>query len=238
LIGILQMARNSMMAAWSSDIYAARYWQAGGAPTTVLTTEQELIGTQAEELGNRWRDRRSKGPDFPAVLGKGAKAVPWGADISNAVATDARREIALEIANLFGVNGRYINITPSGQSQSYSNVQDEALNLERFTLASFIDPIQDVVSDLLPEDRNMLIDTTRLTRAGQESRFRAWQIATGNKAWMMPEEVRQEEGLGPSDEIQAFQDAAVEGAKASADAMAEGPQPPIAKPQEKVPVDA
>lgn len=228
LIGILQMARNSLMAAFASDTYASRYWQAGGSPTTVLTTDQEINAIQAEEVSARWRSRRSKGPDNPAVLGKGLEAKPWGADIGNTVAIDARHDIILEIANLFGVNSKYLNVTPAGSSMSYSNVQEEALTLERFTLSGFVDPIQDVVSDLLPEGRFMLIDMTRLTRAAQESRFRAWAIATGNKGWMLPSEVRTEEGLGPSDEIETMQEASVTGAENSMK-----PQPaPIAQPVE------
>lgn len=230
LIGILQMARNSLMAAFSSDTYASRYWQAGGSPTTVITTEQELQNDQAETLANRWRDRRNKGPDYPAVLGKGASAQPWGADIGNTVGIDARRDIILEIANLFGVNSRYLNVTPAGTSMSYSNVQEEALTLERFTLSGFVDPIQDVVSDLLPEGRFMLIDMTRLTRAAQESRFRAWQIATGNKGWMTPAEVRTEEGLGPSDEIDTIMEAAVTGAENSMKPQPVQPAQPVEVP--------
>ena len=217
LVGILQMARNSLMAAYSSDTYASRYWQAGGSPVTVITTEQELNGTQADDLAGRWRDRRSKGPDYPAVLGKGASAAPWGADISNAVAIEARREIIIEICNLFGVNARYLNVVPSGKSQTYANIQEEAIALERLSLSGFVDPIQDVVSDLLPEERFMLIDMTRLTRAAQESRFRAWAIATGGRGWMEPSEVRTEEGLGPNDAIDEMEDAAVEGAKNAAE---------------------
>jgi len=202
LVGILQMARNTMVQAHASDIYGARYWQAGGSPTTVITTEQELSSDQADFIGGRWRDRRTQGPDFPAVLGKGAHAEPWGADVAQSVAVDARREIVVEIANLFGVPARYVNVVPTGQSMTYANLNDEALSLERFTLSGFVDPIQDVVSDLLPDERFMLIDMTRLTRASQEARFRAWQIATGGKAWMSADEVRAEEGLGPSDSLE------------------------------------
>jgi len=136
------------------------------------------------------------------VLGKGAKASPWGADVAQSVAVDARREIVVEIANLFGVPARYVNVVPTGQSNTYANLNDEALSLERFTLSGFVDPIQDVVSDLLPDERFMLIDMTRLTRASQEARFRAWAIATGNKAWMTTDEVRGEEGLGPNEELE------------------------------------
>jgi HK97 family phage portal protein len=221
LQGILQMARNSLMSAFASDAYVSRYWQAGGTPVTQITTEQELDDAQAAAIAARWRDRRSQGPDYPAVMGKGAHADPWGADVSSQLAVEARQNISAEIATLFGVASRYVNVNPPGSSMTYSNIQDEALSLDRFTLSGFYDPIQDVVSDLLPDERFMLIDMTRLTRASQEARFRAWAIATGNKPWMMPEEVRVEEGLAPNEEIQTLQDASVEGAQAAAESFGE-----------------
>ena len=233
LQGILRMARNTFMQAWASDTYGARYWQAGGSPVAVISTEQELTDPQAETIANRWRDRRSKGPDYPAVLGKGAKAEDWGADISNAVAVDARREMVVEVANLFGVPARYVNVVPTGNSMTYANLNDEALSLERFTLSGFIDPIQDVISDLLPEDRFMLIDMTRLTRPSQEARYRAWAIATGNKPWMMPDEVRHEEGLSPSPEIERMEEARLTAIEAGAEGFAQNANNPQQQPQEK-----
>ena len=234
LQGILQMARNSLMSAWASDAYTSRYWQAGGTPVTQITTEQELDNTQADLIANRWRDRRSQGPDYPAVMGRGAHADPWGADVSSQLAVEARRDIAAEIANLFGVASHYINVNPPGSSMTYSNVQDEALSLDRFTLSGFYDPIQDLISDLLPEERFMLIDMTRLTRAAQESRFRAWQIATGGKPWMTGDEVRVEEGMAPNPIIEKMQDAQAAGAEAAA-ANLSNPQVAEAPVAEEVP---
>ena len=231
LQGILQMARNSLMSAWASDAYASRYWQAGGTPVTQITTEQDLDNNQAETIANRWRDRRSMGPDYPAVFGRGAHADPWGADVSQALAVEARRDIAAEVANLFGVASHYVNVNPPGSSMTYSNVQDEALSLDRFTLSGFYDPIQDLISDLLPEERFMLIDMTRLTRAAQESRFRAWAIATGGKPWMTAPEVRIEEGLAPNEII----DTLVEAQSAGAESAAKGMN--MATPQEPVTAD-
>jgi len=236
LVGILQMARNVMMSAHASDNYQSRYWQAGGAPVTQISTEQELTDPQAESIAARWRDRRAKGPDYPAVLGKGATAQPWGADIANALAIEAKRDISIEVANLFGVPARYLNIVPTGQSQTYANLNDEALSLERFTLSGFTDPIQDVISDLLPDsedERFMLIDMTRLTRAGQEARFRAWAIATGNKPWMMAEEVRAEEGLPPNPDIDTLDDAQVKGSEAAAESFANRAKGNTAAPEEE-----
>jgi HK97 family phage portal protein len=217
LVGVLRMARNSLMQAWAADTYATKYWQSGGSPLTTLTTEQELTNPQAEVLAQRWLDRRMMGPTYPAVLGKGAHAEPYGADIAGGQAMrDAVQNITLEICNLFGVPGRYANVTPEGGSMTYANINDEALSLERFTLSGFIEPIEDVITDLLPEERNMQIDMTKLTRAGQESRFRAWQAALNQKPFMLAEEVRAYEGLPPSPELEQEAQAKVEAAAAAA----------------------
>lgn len=202
LVGILRMARNTLMSAYASDAYVTKYWQAGGSPLTTLTTEQELNNTQAETLAQRWLDRRAMGPAYPAVLGKGAEAKPYGADIAGTAGHDATQNIQIEICNLFGVPARYVNIQPEGGSMTYANINDEALSLERFTLSGFIEPIEDVITDLLPDERSMQIDMTKLTRAGQESRFRAWSSALGQQPFLIPDEVREYEGLPPSPELE------------------------------------
>lgn len=202
LVGILRMARSTLMQSWAADNYASRYWQHGGSPTTVLTTDQEVDQVQAEDAGNLWRMRRSLGPDFPAVLGKGMSAEAFGADTASASAVEARREMVLDIGRLFGVSEKYLFVGLQGSSMTYANVNDEAIGLQRFTLDGFIEPMQDCISDLLPgdavEDRRMIIDMTTFTRASQEARYRAWQIATG-KPWMGADEVREQEGLPPDD---------------------------------------
>lgn len=220
LAGILNMSRAVLMQAWASDAYGAKYWQGGGAPTTVITTDQELTNAQADQIGERWRDRRSKGPDFPAVIGKGGKAEPWGADVAALSAVEARREIAIEIANLFGVPARYVNVAVGGTAQTYANLNDESLSLERYTLTGFVDPIEDCISDLLPTEDRMRVDMSRLTRAGQEARFRAWATALGNKPWIVGNEVRRIEGFGPSAEIDTLVEAQVEGAEAAVESFA------------------
>ena len=207
LVGVLQMARTTMMASWSSDTYASRYWQAGGAPHTVLTTEQEINGTQADAIADLWVMKRSRGSERPAVLGKGARAEEYGADVSNTVAVEARREMVLDIGRLFGVSEKYLFVALAGSSQTYANINDESLALDRFTLAGFYEPIQDVISGLLPGDpalgRRMRIDMDPITRAGQEARYRAWAIATGSKPFMLPSEVRKAEGLTPDESLDA-----------------------------------
>jgi phage portal protein BeeE len=176
LAGILAMARTTMSMSWAADTYAARYWAAGGAPTTQITTDQELTNLQAEGMASRWMDRRAKGPDYPAVFGKGGHADPYGADPTTESAVEARRDMVTDVARLFGVPAHLaLAQTPAGSGMTYTNVESEGLSLDRYTLGAYVDPMQDAISGLLPGGwqggRRMVIDLSPLTRADQETRL-------------------------------------------------------------------
>jgi phage portal protein BeeE len=193
--GLLQLARMSWAGALSAEGYASRYWQAGGAPTTVISTEAELTTGQADDIAGRWRDRRAQGPDWPAVLGKGASASPYGADPLTESAVEARRELVADVGRAFGVPSFLLN-APAGDSQTYRTTESEGMAFVRYTLADYIAAIEDLLSDLLPGARVMRMSTALLTRGEQQARYTAWQSALG-AGWMTVDEVRAAEGLGP-----------------------------------------
>lgn len=197
LAGVLRLARRELGAALAADAYAARYWGGGGTPTVYIRTEQAINREQAETIGDLWRQRRAMGPDYPAVLGKGAEAHPFGADPTQAAAVDARRELVAEVARYFGVPTRLVN-APVSDSETYANVESEGLDLVRYCLGDYMGPIEDAITGLLPGDeRAMRIDPTTLTRGLQGQRYTAWAVATGGKPWMLPAEVREAEHLAP-----------------------------------------
>jgi phage portal protein BeeE len=173
--GIINLARREFQAYLSADNQMARYWLNGGPATTVITTDQELDDAQADAIGNRWDARRSNGGT--AVLGKGAHADPWGADPTTETAVEARREIVADIGRYFGVPTRILN-APAGDSETYANVEDDAIDLMRYTLGGYIDPIQDLISELLPGDpvagRRMVIDPTQFVSGDLTARATAY----------------------------------------------------------------
>lgn len=199
--GVIQLARVSFASALSAERYASRYWQAGGAPTTVLETDQKLNTTEAGELSDRWAERRSKGPDYAPVLSGGIKARSFGADPTTDSAVDARREMLADIARYFGVPTALVN-APAGDSETYSSVESQGVHLVNYTLRNYIGAIEDAISDQLPGNRRMRMDVAPLTRGTQLSRAQAYQLATGNAAWMTPAEVREAEGLPPMESSQ------------------------------------
>jgi HK97 family phage portal protein len=195
--GVLRLARVTFAAAIAAETYASRYWQSGGAPVVALETDAHLNGLQAEEISDRWAERRARGPDYAPVLSGGVKAKPFGADPTEQAAVEARREMVADVARYFGVPTRMVN-APAGDSETYTTTESANLDLIRFTLQNYIGAIEDAITDQLPGGRRMVMDNGALTRGTQLARAQAWQLAlNGDRPWMTADEVREAEGLPP-----------------------------------------
>lgn len=196
--GVIKLARITFAAAISAEAYASRYWQAGGSPNVVLETDANLADPIAISISDRWRERRSKGPDHAPVLSGGLKAREFGADPTAESAVEARREMVADVARYFGVPTRVVN-APTGDSETYTSSESANLDLIRFTLSNYIGGIEDAISDLLPGNRHMTMDTRPLLRGTALAMAQAYQLATGGKAWMGVDEVRDDIGLPPQE---------------------------------------
>lgn len=192
LAGLIDLARRQFTAYLAADMHMSRYWQAGGTPTAVITSDQRLEDPDAERIAQRWVDRRARGTEWPAVFGQGAEAHPWGADPTTESATEARRELTAEVGRYFGVPTRILN-APAGDSETYSNVENDAIDLWRYTLRGYAGPIEDAISELLPGDyitgRRMELDPARWLQGNLNDRATAW-AALKNAAIVSVDEAR------------------------------------------------
>lgn len=198
MAGLIRLARREFQTYLAADTHAARYWQNGGPTTTVITTDQELEPSDAATIAQRWVERRALGADYPAVLGKGAKAEPFGADPTTQSAVEARREMVADVGRYLGVPTRILN-APAGDSETYSNVEGDATDLLRYTLRGYAGPIEDAISEHLPGDplvgRRMVIDATAFTAGSLLDRANAWgALVTSGIA--DPDEARTRGGFG------------------------------------------
>jgi HK97 family phage portal protein len=197
--GLIKLARIKFAEAIAADAYASRYWQAGGAPTTVLETDSQLIGDKATVIQDRWRESRQRGPDYAAVLEGGLKAKAFGADPTQQAAVEARRELVADIARYFGVPTRIIN-APTGDTETYATSESSNMDLVRYTLANYIGSIEDAISDQLPGGRRMHMDTWKLVTPNLAALGQYLQFALGGDAWMSVDEAREKVGLPPQEE--------------------------------------
>jgi len=192
---LLRLARSSIAAAWAADAYRTDFWESGGAPVVVLTTDQVIAKEKAEEISDAWAARRAAAPGKPAVLGQGIEAEALGADLGTEGAVAATAATGAAIARYFGVPAWLLNVPTQAGSLTYANAAAAGLDLVRYTLQpGYAGPIGDALSDELPGDylsgRRVVLDLTHLTRGTALEQSQAYAIATGNKAWMLPSEVR------------------------------------------------
>ena len=110
----INRARAMYGSALASSNYARSWWADAGAPSVVISTDQELTDAQGDALRDKWVARRAGGSRVPAVLGKGAKAFPFGADPTTEAAVEARREITAEVARYFGIPPYLVNAPLAG----------------------------------------------------------------------------------------------------------------------------
>lgn len=202
LAGIVNMARKAFQSYLAADTAAYRYWMAGGPTTTVITTDQPLTNDQADAMAERWVQRRAIGADYPAVLGRGGHAEPWGADPTAESAVEARREIVADIGRWLGVPTRILN-APAGDSETYSNVELDGIDLHRYTLIGYMDPIEDAISSVLPGDRltgrRMRMDPSRIMQGTLADRATAYSSLVGSVPIMSVAEARMKGfGLPPA----------------------------------------
>jgi phage portal protein BeeE len=137
------------------------------------------------------------GPDYPAVLGKGASAAQFGADPTAASAVEARRELIADIGRFFGVPTHLLN-APSGDPTTYRTTESEGLSFIRYGLGDYIHAFEDAITGELPPGRIMRIDPAALTRGEQLTRYQAWESAL-RAGWISTAEVRDAEGYPPQE---------------------------------------
>lgn len=196
---VLKLARDTFAASWAAGAYRSDFWENGGAPSLILTTDQELIGTQAAEVQTKWIERRQTNPGAPAVLGKGLKAATLGADIAAEGASSAASILGASVARYFGMPPSAVNVRSEAGSLTYTNTAEAGLDLVRYTLSGYRGPLEDLLSDEWDDpDRVERIALDHLTRPGMGDRFAAWAIAADpDTGWMRRSEIRAAEGLAP-----------------------------------------
>lgn len=194
---VIVLAREVFAAALAAASYDAAFWDAGGAPRTIISTEQPLSVQQANELRELYVAQRREHPGEPAVFGRGAGLTAFGADAASEGATASAGRVGAAVARYFGIPPHMANVPNYASTMLYQNAETAGIDFVRYTLGAYAGAIGDALSEELPGSaetgRQVRLSLAYLMRGEQESRFRGWQMALGQ--WMTREEIREIEGL-------------------------------------------
>jgi HK97 family phage portal protein len=164
-----------------------------GIPTGVLTSDNpDLEQSEADEISAAWmvkqRDRKV------AVLNATThyEALAWNP--TEAQLVEARELSMHEIALMFGLDPSWLG--KSRSSMSYSNVEQEAVNLLKFgSPGGVVARFEAAFSDLLAAGSRAKANLDALLRADTLARYQAHALAFGK--WLTTDEIRAIEDRAP-----------------------------------------
>ena len=194
---VMQLAREVFAAEMAAGAYRSDFWQQGGAPVTIITTDAVISSTTAEDIADKWVERRTTSPGRPAVLGSGADAKSFGADLGTEGANQAGDKLKASIARYLGVFPSFVNVASEAGPLTYSTVEQESIRLVRFSVQPYCDIVGNILSDYLPgdpiTDRHAIINPDKFMRPDLLTWYTALSTASGGP-FITREEARVADG--------------------------------------------
>jgi HK97 family phage portal protein len=153
----------------AAERYASAFFATGGIPEVVLKSGVALTGDEATELRNQYV---GDGERWPVRVVSGDIALDFpGADPERSQLAQTRAYAATEVSRLLGIPGPLMLIETSGATVTYANAQAALSELYRDTLVpTYLDPIEEAWSDLLPSTTVVRFDLYELLTADPTTR--------------------------------------------------------------------
>ena len=170
------------------------FFNGGGIPKAVLTTDQVVNPDQARTLKDRMlAGTRSR---EPLVLGQGVtyQAISVAPEESQFLLT--QQATVSEIAGYFGPTLPSMVGGNDGSTMTYTNREQRAVDFLTFDVGWWLKRIQDAVFMLLPHPVYAEFETAALLRTDSETQAKVDNMQLAGKV-RTPSEIRQRDGLPP-----------------------------------------
>jgi HK97 family phage portal protein len=194
-MGVLETQLTGLRAAQnlSADAHMVK-----GVPTGVLKSENpDLTQPEAEEMKAGWllsQQRRTV-----AVLNASTSFQPLAWNPQEAQLIEARQFSLSEIELMFGLPVGWLGGMTS--SRQYSNIEQDAINLLKFSLGDHLSAFKEALSQCFPRGMFVEPDLDALLASDTMTRYQAYSVALGGKPWLLPSEARAKEKLRQVDGI-------------------------------------
>lgn len=199
ITGISPIQGEALGLAMAAEEYAARTFSVGSPPGGVLSTDQSLTRTQADEINARW-ERHHAGVENShkvAVLDRNLKYQAISINPGDAQLLETRKFQVTEIARMLGVPPHLIGDVEKSTSWG-TGIEEQTMGFLTFTLMEDIIAFEQACSDdlLAGTTRYVKWETKGLLRTNATARadYFTKMIATGV---MNQDEARDEEDLPP-----------------------------------------
>lgn len=200
-LGPIQAAQAELAGTIEARDYASSWLSTTDVPSGVLTTDQVVTPDQAKAARALWR-----GDGEPValghsvrVLGQGLKYQPLMLKPADVQFIESRLFNRTQLAMLLGLpSSLMLAPVPQGSSMTYTNVEQEWIGFNRFTLMAYLRPQEVGMTELLPHGSEARFNVDGLLRTDTLTRYQAHEVAL-RAGFLTVDEVRAIEGLAPLD---------------------------------------
>jgi HK97 family phage portal protein len=207
-LGPIQAAQIEVRGALDARDYGALWLSDSNMPDGILTTEQELTGRDSEKYRHVWYGRDVDGNELPhdpkrlnerlRILGKGLTYTPLLLKPSDVQFLETQQYSTTQMARLIGAPASLMLVAVEGNSQTYSNVEQEWIGYVRFSLMKPLREMENAWSALLPGRQKARFKIDALLRTDTKTRYEAHGMSLDPaKGWATADEVRALESLPP-----------------------------------------
>lgn len=191
--GILAMQKQALGKGIAINEYAARYFDGGVLPSAVIkSSNPDLSQDEADALKSAWMAMYSARNRQPAVLNASTDFEVLSSNAQESQLIEAQQQSLVEAANILGLPAYYLGAPNS--SRTYSNVEQENLQLVRWSIQPIAERIEQAMSDLLVRGQYAKFNYDSLLRTDTLTRYQAHKIAL-EAGFLTVDEVREYEDL-------------------------------------------
>ena len=195
--GILAVAKQALGKESAINEYASRYFDGGVNPTAVIkSANPDLTQEEADALKNAWMAMYSSRNRSPVVMNSTTDFEVLSSNAAESQLVEAQTAGLTEAANILGLPPYFLGSPNS--SRTYSNVEQENLQLVKWSIQPIAERIEAAFSDLLVRGQIAAFEYESLLKTDTASRYDAYAVALSN-GFLTVDEVRDYENLDPMD---------------------------------------
>lgn len=201
-LGPIEAARAELTGAMQARDYSSSWFERGDIPSGILSTDQPLSPDQAKAYRNIWQGidpetgKRTPQEVGVRVLGNNLKYDPLQIKPADLQFLETQQFNTTQIARLFGTPASLMLAAVEGNSQTYSNVEQDWIAFTRFTLMAYLREIEEALSSVLPHNNTVRFNVDALHRSDTLTRYQAHEVGI-RAGFLTQAEVRNIEGLDP-----------------------------------------
>lgn len=153
--------------------YTVTWFQNGAVPPGKFKNTQKMVDQkQSDEIKGRLR--RAIRSREPLVYGADWDYEPIAVSAYEAKFIETLKLTATNVANIYGVPADMVGGDAGASGLTYQNKNNDSLNFVKFTLRSWLEPLEEKLSTLLPRGQYVKFNLDALLRADLPARMAAY----------------------------------------------------------------